>query len=140
MTRPHLPTSALASLVAAARARQPKLLGWILASLALAFAPQATLAQSSFTWNGGGGDNFWTTGGNWGGTAPDSPQAFLNFNGSTRTSNSNNFSAASAGFQIYFKNTASAFVLNGNNIAFFDFNSTDPNIQNEGTANTQTIN
>ena len=26
--------------------------------------------QGSFTWNGGGGDNNWTTGANWGGTAP----------------------------------------------------------------------
>jgi fibronectin-binding autotransporter adhesin len=111
-----------------------------LIALALALIPLQGLAQSSFTWNGGGGDNLWTTGGNWGGTAPGSPQAFLNFDGSTRTSNSNNFAVGSAGFQIYFKNTASTFTLNGNSINFFDFSATDPNIQNEGTVNTQTIN
>src|SRR4029077_7286183 len=96
-------------------------------------------AATAFTWNGGGGDNFWTTGGNWGGTAPSSLQSFLNFDGSTRTSNSNNFTPASGGFQIYFKNTAGAFALNGNSITFFDFGGTDPNIQNEGTTNTQTL-
>src|SRR5437773_10573336 len=90
----------------------------VLASLA--FVPTAS-AQSSFTWNGGGTDNNWTTAANWGGTAPGSPQAILNFAGSTKTSNTNNFSAGSAGYRILFNSGASSFTLGGNGIKFFDF-------------------
>jgi fibronectin-binding autotransporter adhesin len=108
--------------------------------LALIFLTPKLSAQSTFTWNGGGTDGNWTTGGNWGGTAPASPQAFLNFNGATRTTNTNNFSAGGAGFQIYFKSGANAFQLYGNGINFFDFSSLDPNIQNEGAFTNQTIN
>ncbi|MFM2294894.1 MAG: hypothetical protein RLZZ350_1307, partial [Verrucomicrobiota bacterium] len=98
-------------------------------------------AQSSYTWTGGGGNGNWTTGANWGGSGPSgTPYGFLNFDGSTRVNNTNDFSAASAGYQIYFKSTASAFNLYGNSITFYDFGGANPNIQNEGTANTQTIN
>ena len=105
------------------------------------FLVQSSLAQTSYTWTGGGGNGNWTTGANWGGTGPSgNPQGYLNFDGSTRLNNTNDFAAASAGFQFYFKSTAGVFNLYGNSIKFYDFNSVDPNIQNEGTANTQTIN
>ena len=104
------------------------------------FMSQTASAQSTFTWNGGSGTTGnWTDAVNWGGTAPASPQAFLNFNGSTRLSSTNNFSAGAAGYQIYFKSGAGAFNLYGNSISFFDFSSVDPNIQNEGSGTTQTV-
>src|SRR5690349_7389579 len=40
------------------------------------------------TWNGGGGDNNWSTGANWGGAAPVNNDNLI-FSGSTRTSNTN---------------------------------------------------
>ncbi len=97
------------------------------------------LAQSTYTWNGGGTDNNWTTAANWGGTAPGSPQAFLNFGGSTRLAPSNNFSAGSAGFKIYFTAGAGAFTLGGNSITFYDYGGNAPNIGNQ-SSNTQTVN
>ncbi len=109
-------------------------LAWLLTS-AVALASGGT-----FTWNGGGTDGNWTTGANWGGTAPTDPQNFLNFNGATRTASTNNFSAGSPGYQIYFKSGANAFTLSGNGINFFDFGAVDPNIQNEGAFTNQTIN
>src|ERR1043166_8211159 len=114
------------------------ILSLLVASVGLLGMGGEAFGQGAFTWNGGGSDNFWTTGGNWGGTAPGSPQAFLNFAGSTRLSNSNNFSAGSAGYQIYVKSGAGSFTLNGNSITLFDFGGTDPNIQNEGTTS-QTV-
>ena len=103
----------------------------LLASLLLA-ADTALASGGTFTWNGGGTDGYWTNGANWGGTAPTDPQNFLNFNGAARPTNTNNFSAGSPGYQIYFKSGANAFTLYGNGINFFDFGSVDPNIQNEG--------
>ena len=111
----------------------------LLASLLLA-ADTALASGGTFTWNGGGTDGNWTTGANWGGTAPTDPQNFLNFNGAARPTNTNNFSAGSPGYQIYFKSGANAFTLYGNGINFFDFGSVDPNIQNEGAFTNQTIN
>lgn len=106
------------------------------------FLEQSAVGQPTFTWTGGGADGNWTTANNWGGTAPASPQVFLNFTNATRVNNTNNFAAGSAGYQIYFKAGAVSgpFNLYGNSIAFFDFGTVDPNIQNEGTVNTQTIN
>lgn len=98
-------------------------------------------AQTAYTWNGGsGGSGNWSDNANWTGPFPSNPQGYLNFDGSTRLNNTNDFSAGSAGFQIYFKSTAGAFNLYGNSITFYDYGSVDPNIQNEGTGNAQTIN
>ncbi len=109
---------------------------------ACALTGLAHAQPAAFTWNGGGADGNWTTGGNWGGSAPGSPQVFLNFNGAARTTNTNNFAAGSPGYQIYFKNGANAFNLFGNSIFFYDFGGgvNDPNIQNEGANTNQTIN
>ena len=97
-------------------------------------------AQTSYTWNGGGTSGNWSDGNNWGGSGPSNPQGYLNFDGSTRVNNTNNFSAGGPGFQFYFKSSASTFNLYGNSVIFYDFGGANPNIQNEGTANTQTIN
>ncbi|MDR3460669.1 MAG: YDG domain-containing protein [Verrucomicrobiae bacterium] len=100
----------------------------------------AVQAENAYTWNGGSSTSGnWTDTGNWGG-ASMAPQAFINFDGSARLSNTNNFSSGSAAHQIYFKSTGGAFNLYGNGLTFYDFGGSDPNIQNEGTGNTQTIN
>src|SRR5437016_3556592 len=59
----------------------------------LAVCRQAAADAPVFTWNGGGTDGNWTTGGNWGGIAPGSPQNNLDFAGNTR--NVLNFGPAS---------------------------------------------
>lgn len=113
---------------------------WHITSVLLLAGAFSGRAQSAYTWTGGSvASGNWSDGNNWGGSGPASPQGYLNFNGSSRLSNTNDFSAGAAGFQIYFKNTAGAFNLYGNGINCFDFSSVDPNIQNEGTT-TQTIN
>ena len=113
-----------------------------LAVLCLALAVREVSAQTGYTWNGGSGTTGnWNDGNNWGGSGPATPQNYLNFNGATRTSNTNNFANGSAGFQIYFKSGANAFNLYGNSIFFYDFSPNgDPNIQNEGATTNQTIN
>src|SRR6185295_18694667 len=45
---------------------------------------------SAATWTGAGGDDFWSTPANWGGTALSGGDALL-FGGSTRTSPNNDF-------------------------------------------------
>ena len=103
--------------------------------------PGMVHGQSSFTWNGGSGTTGnWSDGANWGGSGPANPQAFLNFNGATRTSSTNDFASASAGYQIYFKSGTNAFTLYSNSIAFYDFGGGNPNIQNEGAFTNQTVN
>ena len=122
---------------------QKSLQSLLIALLGLAATQTNVLAQSSFTWNGGSGSSGnWNDQANWGtpGTPITSPQAFLNFNGATRTSSTNDFTAGGPGYQIYFKSGASAFTLYGNSIAFFDFGGGNPNIQNEGAFTNQTVN
>ena len=100
----------------------------------LSITTTTVVAQSSYTWNGGSssGSN-WNDGNNWGGTGPSSPQAYLNFAGSTRLINTNDFTADSSGFQIYFNSGAGAFILRGNRIVFYDYSGNDPKIQNDST-------
>ena len=145
-------TNCLKNLMLAARfsglSGQPKLRSWVsplqLAMvLALLGGGNVAVAQSSYTWNGGSGSTGnWSDSANWGGSGPTSPQGFLNFNGAARTSSTNDFSSAGPGYQIYFKNGASAFTLYGSLVVFYDFGGgvNDPNIQNEGTSPTQTVN
>lgn len=85
----------------------------------------------SATWSGGGTDNKWMTGGNWGGTAPVANEALI-FDGTTQLNTSNNFSANTSFGTITFNSGAGSFSLNGNSIRF-------GNITDNSTA-TQTIN
>lgn len=62
------------------------------------------------TWSGGGGDNNWNTGANWGGTAPVNNDNLL-FNGVARQNNTNNISSLTAGWVQF---TNGGFSLNGN--------------------------
>ncbi len=68
------------------------------------------------TWDGGGGDNNWTTAANWDSDiAPVAGDALV-FAGSTRTSPSNDFAAATSFVSITFSSGASAFTLSGNSV------------------------
>ena len=98
----------------------------------MAFSVSVGLAVATSTWNGGGGDANWMTGGNWGGTAPSASNA-LTFSGTVQLANNNNFPANTQFDGITFDNTAGAFTLNGNTINLAG------NIVNAGT-NMQTIN
>jgi len=73
---------------------------------------------TTVTWDGGGADNGWMTDTNW--AADRYPQTgtgvTLNFDGSTRTSPSNDFAAASDFGSIFFNSGASSFTLLGNAI------------------------
>jgi hypothetical protein len=82
------------------------------------FVDDASLVDNTIAvpvWNGGGADSNWSTGGNWGGTAPTSPVA-LTFGGTTRLTNTNNMAADTVFGGIQFNSTAGAFVLGGNAI------------------------
>lgn len=78
--------------------------------LALAGAVSSLAA----TWTGGGADGYWSTGGNWGGSAPTpGVTTVLTFNGTTRTVNTNDFAAGSEFKSILFGADADDFTLNG---------------------------
>ncbi len=83
------------------------------------------------TWNGGGDDNNWTTGANWGGTAPEADDPLF-FGGTTRLTPSNDFAADTAFGGITFNAGAGAFSLSGNRITL------GGNVTNNA-ANNQTI-
>lgn len=76
------------------------------------FAPESAAPP---IWNGGGSDDNWTTGANWGGTAP-AAGSLLEFAGTTRLSNNNNFTANTQFNGMQFDASSGAFVLGGNAI------------------------
>ncbi len=75
--------------------------------------PVAAHAQATLTWNGGGGDNNWTTAANWGGTAPVAGDLLV-FSGTTRPSNTNDFAAATTFDSITL--SQGGFTLAGNDL------------------------
>jgi autotransporter-associated beta strand protein len=98
-----------------------------------AFAPVFTAPTAAVSsWNGGATDNNWSSGNNWGGTAPASGNA-LTFSSTTRTSPVNDTTAGTAYGGIRFDSTAGSFTLSGNDIGLAG------DIVNLST-NTQTIN
>src|SRR5690242_12945046 len=62
------------------------------------------------TWSGAGGNANWSTGANWGGTAPVSNDNLI-FNGTSRQNNTNDIGNLTVG-RVTFNN--GGFVLNGN--------------------------
>jgi hypothetical protein len=73
-----------------------------------------TVSSFAATWTGGGSDSYWSTGGNWGGTAPTpGVTTALVFDGLTRTVNTNDFPAGSEFLSIAFGADADDFTLNG---------------------------
>lgn len=93
---------------------ETKLLSALLLGLA---APLATFAATA-TWNGAGGNNLWSTAGNWGGTAPGAGDDLV-FTGTVNRGTSNDFTAATS-FSSFTLNTAgwtlagSSVTLSGN--------------------------
>lgn len=109
--------------------------------LCLCHAASSVQAQTTFTWDGGGGDNNWGTAANWAGdVAPsgDTGNNRLVFAGTTRPSTSNNLGNWSLSVsQLEFASGAVAFTLEGNSFGFRPFGGTQQILQN--SANTQTI-
>lgn len=83
----------------------------------VAVALMTSLSAADRTWDGGGGDDNWTTPANWDGdvTAPSAGDNLI-FTGTTRTTPNNNFAADTAFGSITFDNTAGAFTIGGNRI------------------------
>jgi len=84
---------------------------WMVCVLAaLAFGP----AAMADTWSGGGGDDLWSTGANWGGTAPASGSTTaLVFDGSTRLTPDQDIAHPFKFNSLDFPATAGAFALGG---------------------------
>ena len=82
--------------------------------MGLAFVTFAVCAADR-TWNGGGTDNNWSIGDNWGGTAPVAGDALF-FGGSARPSNNNDLTVGTPIAGLTFNSGASAFTLAGNSI------------------------
>ncbi|EEF63395.1 beta strand repeat-containing protein [Pedosphaera parvula] len=72
------------------------------------FLPQAQAANK--TWSGAGSDANWSTGANWGGTAPANNDNLI-FSDTTQQNNTNNISNLTLGFANF---NNGGFVLNGN--------------------------
>ena len=72
-------------------------------------------ASATATWTGGGGDNNWTTGANWGGIAPTAGDDLVFPAGALRLSNTNNYAAGTAFNSITISGTG--YTLAGNSIA-----------------------
>lgn len=70
---------------------------------------------STGTWDGGGTDNLWSTGGNWDNNTVPVFASPLTFAGSTRLNNTNDLTGVSAS-SITFDAAAGAFTLNGNSL------------------------
>jgi len=99
------------------------------------------LAQGSWNWNGSS-DGYWATGANWtqnnGGSTL--PQGFVNFpSGPTRLTITNNYSAGTAGYQMWFNSGASSYTIWGNSLTMYDWGGAAPKIENDST-NLQTVN
>lgn len=81
-----------------------------------AFSIPLSVSAQSATWNGGGGDNNWSTALNWGGTAPVAGDALF-FGGSVRPTAVNNLAADTSFNGITFNAGADPFTLSGNRIS-----------------------
>jgi autotransporter-associated beta strand protein len=111
--------------------RTRALLAAALAFFTLALSPAH---GQTATWNGAGSDNHWSTGANWGGTAPVANNN-LTFAGTTRLLSINDIAADTTFGNFTFNSGAGAFTLSGNRITL---SSSSKTIQNS-SSNTQTI-
>ncbi len=78
----------------------------------MGMASRAQAAVTTNTWNGGGADGNWTTGGNWGGTAPSTAAGVTNalvFGGTSQLSMNNDYTSFLAGLGISANNTGVTF-------------------------------
>lgn len=86
-----------------------RITGWMLAVL-LTSLPAAH-AQTTDTWDGGGGDNLWGTGGNWVDNSAPGLGSIISFSGSTRLTPDWNYGDYNNMNQLLFANGAGSFVL-----------------------------
>ena len=87
---------------------------FVIVVAALGAVPASVLAvqPDTHTWDGGGGDNNWTTAANWDlDTAPAAGDDLV-FSGTTRPANTNNFSAGTSFRSVRF--TDAGFTITGN--------------------------
>ncbi len=98
--------------------------------LIAAFLATSSVVFAGNTWDGGGGDNFWTTAANW---SSDTLPTYgtLTFSGSANLINTNNNGSYSMN-GINF-NSSSDFILRGNTVDFFDNGGTQAKIENNST-------
>ncbi len=100
---------------AATRSTLRSLTRWLPLLACLALLPVASAA--TVTWSGLGGDDMWSTGGNWvGGVAPSAGDDLV-FAGTTRLTPTSDYGNATSFATITFDNTAGAFTIGGNRIA-----------------------
>jgi len=90
-------------------------------------------APETKTWDGGGGDNNFTTGANWNNDVAPNESDNLSFGGSTRLTPNNDYAAGTEWGDIAFNPGASAFTVGGN---AFDLDGAIYNLDNDK----QTIN
>ena len=83
----------------------------IIAALTAVHLPAATIV-----WDGGGGNDNWTTPENWAGNSAPTANDSLVFDGTTRLTPSNNFPVGTSFNGLAFPATAAAFILAGNSI------------------------
>ena len=100
--------------------------------VAAALLVSASYVNAQSTWNGGGGDNLWSTGANWGGTAPASG-ADVAFAGNTRLTP--DLSTAFTIHSLAFSSGAGPFNLSSTNSSALTID-----INSAGGANTNVIN
>ena len=114
-------------------------------SLLLATCAATSLrAQSSFTWTGSSSGNWsdnanWTQGADGPGGSSSRPQTYLNFpSGPSQLLTTNDYTAYSSAFQVYFNSGASSYTLYGDWLKFYDYGGIAARIQND-SSNPQTI-
>ena len=119
---------------------RPLLASTIPACLLAALVAGSASAQTNATWDGGGGDNLWSTGANWVGDVAPTPSTslFLTFPGSTRTSPFNDRADFSNAAGITFGSGASGFRIEGNAIGLV--NGSGQQVINQNATATQDIN
>lgn len=108
-----------------------------LVALAGALAGPTALADT-YSWTGLGGDDNWSTGANWSGTAPASANTTdVVFAGSTRTTPYAD--AAWSVKTLTFASGAAAFTLSGSTLTVYGYNTTNTGAVVNNSSNTQTI-
>ncbi|MDD5562708.1 MAG: hypothetical protein PHQ91_03260 [Thermoanaerobaculaceae bacterium] len=79
-------------------------------------AGTGTILAATKTWTGAGGDNFWTTAANWGGTVPVAGDDLVFPSGAARLTNTNNLTPGTSFNSISFTGPAGGYAISGNDI------------------------
>ena len=76
-----------------------------------------SIVAATGTWTGAGGDNFWSTAANWGGTVPVAGYDLVFPNGAARLTNTNDLSAGTSFNSVSFTGPVGGYTISGNGIA-----------------------